>query len=56
MQYVDIKDALKHTGIKLTKPEKFRREVINCHGCGRFMGGYEIYNGSCKHCGCDNRP
>ena len=25
--------------------------------CNKIVSGeYEIYNGSCKHCGCDNRP
>lgn len=56
MQYVCISDALEGTGIELTKPEKFKKEVIKCWGCGRFISEFEVYNDCCNYCGCDNRP
>ena len=53
MQYINIKEALKDTGVKLAKPPKPKREVYECWECGRFLSGpYE----TCGHCGCDNLP
>ncbi len=55
MQYVWISDALKDTGIKLAVAKRHKRQTMNCHGCGRFLSEYNVYNG-CPHCDADNRP
>jgi rubrerythrin len=55
MQYVEINKALKGTGIKLIKPRKLKKDVFNCHGCGRFLSERDIYS-DCPNCGADNRP
>lgn len=52
----NIKDALRGTGIKLVKPRPPRRDVYNCHGCGRFLSVYQMYGGDCPNCGADNLP
>jgi len=56
MQYVKRAEALAGTGIELRKPAPKKPDTINCHGCGRFIGGTERYLGDCTHCGADNRP
>lgn len=56
MQYVDIDIALQGTGIELIKPQRQRKEVFNCHGCGQFMNATQVYSDVCNHCGADNRP
>jgi hypothetical protein len=53
---VNIKEALRGTGIKLVKPKKPRApRPFNCSGCGRFRPERECYF-DCPHCGADNRP
>lgn len=53
---VNIKEALRGTGIKLAKPPKQRGpRPFNCSGCGRFRPERECYF-DCPHCGADNRP
>lgn len=56
MQYIKRDEALAGTGIVLRKPEKIRRQVTNCAGCGRFVGERDIWSGACPRCGTDNRP
>ncbi len=56
MQYIKRDEALAGTGIVLRKPEKLRREVVNCCGCGKFMSSAQVYTGECATCGADNRP
>lgn len=56
MQYINRNEALAGTGIVLRKPEKIRRQVTNCAGCGRFVGERDIWSGACPRCGTDNRP
>lgn len=54
-QDVDIRKALRGTGIKLTKPKKQSRSSIqNCGGCGRFVSS-PVYS-DCRHCGAENHP
>lgn len=50
-----IKEALKGTGIVLQRPKKERRDVFNCHQCGRFIIESKRYE-DCANCGADNRP
>lgn len=53
---VNIKEALRGTGIKLAKPQKpHKPRPFNCSGCGRFRPERECYF-DCPHCGADNRP
>lgn len=52
---VSLKDALAGTGIVLSKPKKIRRDVFNCHQCGRFISEDNRYF-DCQNCGGDNRP
>lgn len=56
MQHVKRADALAGTGIELTKARPKRPDVINCGGCGQFIGGTQRYLESCRTCGADNRP
>lgn len=56
MQYVDIKEALSDTDIKLNKPKPRPKEKYRCFGCGRFMTIYTYYGGPCINCETDNRP
>lgn len=56
MQYVKRGEALAGTGITLRKPEPKQPDVMNCHGCGRFVGGTQRYMEDCPNCGADNRP
>ncbi len=56
VQYVKREEALRGTGITLTKPKKSRHEVMNCTGCGRFINDVDRYSQDCQHCGADNRP
>lgn len=54
-QDVDLKQALRGTGIKLPKPaRKPRAQVQNCSGCGRFVPS-PVYI-DCRHCGAENHP
>ncbi|MCY1180000.1 hypothetical protein D9M73_204270 [compost metagenome] len=53
---VDIKEALKGTGIVLPKPWKPRMMMFNCGGCGRFVSDRQRFEHNCRHCGQDNRP
>lgn len=55
MQYVNIKEALKNTGLKLSKPRKIRKQIINCNGCGRILSEEQMY-GYCPNCHADNHP
>ncbi|MBL4763539.1 MAG: hypothetical protein JKY93_12685 [Gammaproteobacteria bacterium] len=56
MQYVEIKEALKGTGIKLNKPKPYKAPRYRCHGCGVFMTEEQYYSTSCRNCDTDNRP
>jgi len=56
MQYVDIETALQDTGIKLIKPEPYKKTTYKCYKCGRFMSEVQYWSGECLNCGCDNRP
>ncbi len=54
---LDHKRALRAAGIKLpkiTRP-RIRRYVMNCAGCGRFLGEHQVY-GDCPNCGENNAP
>lgn len=53
---VDIKEALRGTGIKLIKPKPPRMMMFNCHGCGRFISDRQRYQSDCKNCGANNCP
>ncbi|MBP0948897.1 hypothetical protein JTA33_00345 [Pseudomonas sp. 20GA0080] len=55
-QNVDIKQALRGTGIKLVKPRPPREMVFNCTGCGRFVSDRQRFQFDCRNCGQDNRP
>lgn len=56
MQYVKRAEALAGTGIELRKPVPQKPDVMNCTGCGRFIGGTARYLDNCRNCGADNRP
>lgn len=53
---VNIKEALRGTGITLAKEKKPRMMMFNCHGCGRFISDYQRFQHDCRNCGADNRP
>lgn len=53
---VNIKEALRGTGIKLAKPKKPRMMMFNCHGCGRFISDRQRYQTDCLNCGANNCP
>ncbi|MBI6911088.1 hypothetical protein [Pseudomonas palleroniana] len=53
---VDIKEALRGTGIKLIKPKTPKMMMFNCGGCGRFVSDRLRFEYNCRHCGQDNRP
>lgn len=58
-QDVDIKEALRGTGIKLPKPERQRRPrelIFNCVGCGRFISDSQRFRHDCLNCGASNTP
>lgn len=55
-QDVDLKEALRGTGIKLPKPRRPRAMMFNCHGCGRFISDRQRFQHDCLNCGADNRP
>ena len=55
-QDVDLKEALRGTGIKLPKPQRVREMVFNCGGCGRFISDRQRFQYDCLNCGADNRP
>jgi hypothetical protein len=52
MQYIRRDEALKGTGIKLRKPEKFKKEHYRCKSCGVFISGRDhyYYSGTCSNC------
>ncbi len=55
-QNVDIKQALRGTGIKLPKPWKpSYGRAFNCSGCGRFRPEVQRYF-DCPHCNGNDRP
>lgn len=56
MQYIRRDEALAGTGIELVKPKKAKKELINCHQCGRFLSEAQLWAGECPKCGADNRP
>lgn len=56
MQYIRRDEALVGTGIVLHKPPKQKKEVPNCHKCGRFLSESQLWSGECRWCGEDNRP
>lgn len=55
-QNVDLKQALRGTGIKLVKPRRPREMAFNCTGCGRFISDRQRFQYDCRNCGQDNRP
>ncbi len=55
-QDVDLKQALRGTGITPPKPRRIRKQVFNCQGCGRFIAVSECYLSDCQNCGADNHP
>ena len=56
MQYVSRAEALAGTGIVLIKPQKPKKERINCRACGSFMSERQLWGDGCPRCGADNRP
>lgn len=56
MQYISREQALEGTGIVLVKPQKPKKERINCHACGSFMSERQLWGDGCPKCGADNRP
>jgi len=55
MQYVDIQTALQGTDIKLSQPEKPKKETYRCENCGVFVSESEyyrsVYHGEpCRKC------
>jgi hypothetical protein len=55
-QDVNIKEALRGTGIKLVKPKPPRMMIFNCEGCGRFISDAQRYREDCRNCGTSNTP
>ncbi|WP_244618918.1 hypothetical protein [Pseudomonas syringae] len=55
-QDVDLKQALRGTGITPPKPRRIRKQVFNCQGCGRFIAVADCYLSDCQNCGADNHP
>ena len=53
---VNLKEALRGTGIKLPRPRKIPMMMFNCAGCGRFVSDRQRYEHNCRNCGADNRP
>ncbi|WP_457967710.1 hypothetical protein M1D68_16135 [Pseudomonas sp. R4-84] len=53
---VNIKEALRGTGIKLVKPKLPRMMMFNCDGCGRFISDAQRYREDCQNCGTSNMP
>lgn len=53
---VNIKEALRGTGIKLVKPKPPRMMMFNCEGCGRFISDAQRYREDCRNCGTSNTP
>lgn len=51
-QYVDRKEALARTGIKLKKPQRPPKQVYRCGSCGVFMSERDYYCTPCSKCGC----
>jgi len=55
-QHVRRADALAGTGVELRKLVPQKSDVLNCHGCGRFLNPSSRYVTDCANCGADNRP
>ncbi|UPU90490.1 hypothetical protein M0766_16325 [Pseudomonas putida] len=56
---VNIKEALRGTGIEIAKPRKQRKPCdrpLNCHGCGRFISWDGRFLNDCLNCGANNCP
>lgn len=53
---MNIKQALKGTGITLIKPRRPVKARSRCGGCGLFMSEAQFWTGSCNRCGADSRP
>lgn len=43
MQYTNIDEALKGTGVSLIKPRKPKKETYKCDSCGRFVTEVDFY-------------
>jgi len=54
-QYINIKKALRNTGIKLNE-RPVKKDTYQCHGCSRYMHERDYFSNPCDNCGCDNRP
>lgn len=54
---LDHKQAMRAAGLKLPKITRphIRRYIMNCSGCGRFLGEHQVY-GDCPNCGENNAP
>lgn len=48
-QQCNLKEALRGTGVKISKPERIKRERHNCPECGGFMSEFQYYTG-CPQC------
>ncbi|MET3051894.1 hypothetical protein ABXV19_08715 [Pseudomonas alkylphenolica] len=53
---VNLKEALRGTGINLPKPRKVPMMMFNCAGCGRFVSDRQRFEHNCSNCGQDNKP
>ncbi|MCS3467138.1 hypothetical protein M2401_000859 [Pseudomonas sp. JUb42] len=53
---VNIKDALRGTGVALIRPKRPRMMMFNCDGCGRFISDSQRYREDCRNCGTSNTP
>jgi rRNA maturation endonuclease Nob1 len=56
MQNCDRQNALKGTGIVLTKYKPPKKAKIHCNGCGIFITERQMYQELCPRCGADNCP
>lgn len=56
IQYIKRDEALAGTGIVLTPEPRPKKEMTNCHQCGRFLSESQLWAGECPKCGADNRP
>lgn len=56
---VNIKEALRGTGIAMAVPRKQRKpwpRPLNCYGCGRFISRDGRFLNDCQNCGTNNCP
>lgn len=53
-QYVNRKEALDRTGIKLKRQQRPPKPVFKCGSCGVFMSERDYYGSACKNCGCQD--